>query len=109
MSSNAVSISSTGANIHSTEKRVLPWSCDTGELSQGGTPLVDGKLETLQGEENSAMTIPYDHSDRCFSKRLGGILQGSFNRGDMVKGGETFAHKCYRTTGIKICNPNIRK
>ena len=106
---NAVSISSTGANISSTEKRVLPWSCDIGELSQGATPLVDGKLETLQGEENSAMTIPYDHSDRCFSKRLGGILQGSFNRGDMVKGGETFAHKCYRTTGIKICNPNIRK
>ena len=23
-------------------------SCDTGEFSKGGTPLVDGKLETLQ-------------------------------------------------------------
>ena len=36
-SSNPVSISSTGATISSTEKRVLQWSCDTGEFSQGGT------------------------------------------------------------------------
>ena len=32
-SSNPVSISSTGANISSTEKRILQWSCDTGEFS----------------------------------------------------------------------------
>ena len=29
------------------KKRVLQWSCDTGEFSQGGTSLLDGKLETL--------------------------------------------------------------
>ena len=49
-SSNPVSISSTGANISSTEKRVLQWSCDAGEFSLGGTCLVYGKLETLQRE-----------------------------------------------------------
>ena len=72
-SSSPVSISSTGANISSTEKRFLQWSCDTGEFSKRGTPLVDGKLKTLQWEENSATRTPYDHSDRCLSKRLGHI------------------------------------
>ena len=67
-SSNPVSISSTGANISSTEKRVLQWSCDTGEFNQGGTPLVDGKLETLQWEENSATRTPYDHSEDASTK-----------------------------------------
>ena len=38
-----------------------------------------------------------------------GILQGSFDRREMVKGGETFSHKCSRTSGIKVCNPNIHK
>ena len=71
-SSNLVTIFLTGANIRSTEKWVLQRSCETGEFSQGGTPLVDGKLETLQWEENSATRTPYDHSDRCLSKRMGG-------------------------------------
>ena len=108
-SSNPGSISPTGANFSSTEKRVLQWSCDNGEFSKGGTPLVDRKLETLQWEENSALRTPYNHSDRCFNKRLEGILQGSFNRGEMVKGGKAFSHKCSRITGIKICNPNFHK
>ena len=60
-------------------KRVLQWLCDTGDFNPGGTPLVDGKLETLQREKNSASRTPYDHSDRCFNKMLGGILQGSFD------------------------------
>ena len=42
-------------------------------------------------------------------QKAGGILQGSFNKGDMVKGGEAFSHKCSRITGIKICNPNFHK
>ena len=75
-----VSKSSTGANICSTEKGVLQWLCDTGKFSPRGTPLVDVKLETLQREKNSAPRTPYDHSDGCFNKMLGGILQGSFNR-----------------------------
>ena len=58
------------------KKRVLQWSCDTGEFSQRGTPLVDGKLETLQWEENSATRTPYDHSDRCLNKRLGAYCKG---------------------------------
>ena len=57
-----VSISSTGVNIIFTEKGVLQWSRDTGEFSQGGTPLKNGKLETLQWDENSATRTPYDHS-----------------------------------------------
>ena len=73
---NPVSISSTGANISSIEKRVLQWSCDTGEFSTGGTPLVHGKLETLQWEENSATRTSYDHSDRCLNKRLGTYCKG---------------------------------
>ena len=76
ISSNPVSTSSRGANISFTEKRVLQWSCDTGEFSQRGTPLVDGKLETLQWEENSATRTPYDHSDRCLNKRLGAYCNG---------------------------------
>ena len=88
---NPVLISSTGANIGSIEKSVLQRSCDAGEFSKGGTPLVDGKLETLQWEENSAMRTPYDYSDRCLNKRLGGMLQGSFDRGEMVKGEKAFS------------------
>ena len=67
---NPVSISSTRATISSTEKRVLQWSFDTGEFSQGVTPSVIGKLETLQWEENSATRTQYDHSDRRFNVRL---------------------------------------
>ena len=69
-SSNSFSISSTGANICSTEKGVLQWSCDTEEFSQRGSLFVDEKLETLQWEENSATKTPDDHSDRCLNKRL---------------------------------------
>ena len=89
-SSNTVSISSTGANISSTEKKVLQWSRDIGEFSQRGTLLVDGKLKTLQWEENSATRTPYDHSDRCLNKRLGGMLQGSFDRGKWSTGEKYF-------------------
>ena len=35
-----------------------------------------------------------------------GILQGSFERREMVKGREAFSHKCSSITGIKTCNPN---
>ena len=52
--------------------------------------------------------IPCDHSGRCHNKMLGGILQGSFDREEMVKG-EAFSHKCSRITGIKICSPNFHK
>ena len=38
--------------------------------------MVDGKLETLQYEENSATKTPYDHSDRCLNKRLGAYCKG---------------------------------
>ena len=38
-----------------------------------------------------------------------GILQSSFQRGEMVKRGEAFSHKCSRITGIKICNPRFHK
>ena len=51
-SSNLVSRSSAGTNISSTERRVLQWTCDTEKFSQGRTPLVDGKLETLQCDEH---------------------------------------------------------
>ena len=43
-----LSVSSTGANISSTEKGVLQWSCDTRKCSLRGTPLMDEKFETLQ-------------------------------------------------------------
>ena len=46
-SMDPILIPSTEANISSTEKGVLQWSCNTGEFSQGGAPLVDGKRETL--------------------------------------------------------------
>ena len=45
-STDLVLISSTGTNISSTEKRTL--NCSNGKFSQGGTPLVDEKLEPLQ-------------------------------------------------------------
>ena len=81
---NPVSISSTRATISSTEKRVLQWSFDTGEFSQGVTPSVIGKLETLQWEENSATRTQYDHSDRRFNVRLE-ILQVCLDRGKWSK------------------------
>ena len=107
--SNPVSISSIGANISYTEKRVLKWSCDTGEFSKEGTPLVDEKLETLQWEEDSATRNPYDHSDRCLNKRLGAYCKGVLTGEEMVKGGRAFSHKCSKIIGIKICNPNFHK
>ena len=36
-------------------------------------------------------------------------MQSIFGREEMVKGGEAFSHKCFRITGIKICNPNFHK
>ena len=42
------SLKSTGTNISPTEKEFLKRSCDTREFSPGRTPLMDGKLETLQ-------------------------------------------------------------
>ena len=51
-SSNLVSRSSAGANISSTERRVLQWSCDSGKFSQEITTLVSGKLETFQCDEH---------------------------------------------------------
>ena len=45
-------------------------------ISQGGTPLVDGKLETLQWEENSATRTPYHHSDRYLIKRQSAYCKG---------------------------------
>ena len=69
--------------FHRTPLETLQWSCDIEEFIQGGTTLVDEKT--------------------------GGILQGSFDRREMVKGGETFSHKCSRTSRIKVCNPNIHK
>ena len=32
---------------------------------------MDGKLENLQWQKNSATGNPYNHSDRCLDKRLG--------------------------------------
>ena len=48
------------------------------------------------------MRSPYDHSGRCLNKRLEDILQRSFDRKKMVKGGEAFSHKYSKITGIKI-------
>ena len=42
-------------------------------------------------------------------QKAGGIQQGSFDRGEMIKGGEAFLHKCSKTSGIKICNANFHK
>ena len=84
-----------GANITFTEKWVL---------GQGGIPLVDGKLETLQWEENSATRTLYDHSGRCLNKRLGAYCKRISRGREMVTGGEAFSHKCSRITSIKICS-----
>ena len=42
-------------------------------------------------------------------QKAGGMLQRSFNRGEMVKGGDAFSHKCSRITGIKVRNANFHK
>ena len=42
-------------------------------------------------------------------QKAGGILQESFSRGEIVKGGEAFSRKCPRITGIKIFSPNFHK
>ena len=43
------------------------------------------------------------------SKRVGRTLQRSLNRGEMVEKGTGILHKCFRTNGCKICNPNFQK
>ena len=76
------SLKSTGENISPTEKEFLKRPCDTREFSPGRTPLMDGKRETLQQEENSAVRTPYDDSTNgCLNKILRGVLQESFDRG----------------------------
>ena len=42
-------------------------------------------------------------------QKAGGILQRSFDKGEMVKGGEAFSHKCSGITRSKIFNPNFHK
>ena len=42
-------------------------------------------------------------------QKVGGHTAREFRRGERGKGGEAFSHKCFRITGIKICNPNIHK
>ena len=39
----------------------------------------------------------------------GGILQGSFDKVEMVIEEEVFSHKCPGITGIKIYNPDFHK
>ena len=42
---------------------------------------MDGKLGTLQREENSGTRTPYDHSGRCLNKRLGACCKGVSTEG----------------------------
>ena len=43
-------------------------------------------------------------------QKAGRHTAGDFPQGELVfKGGEAFSHKCFRITGIKICNPNFYK
>ena len=63
---------------------------------------MDEKLETLQWEENSATRTPYDHSDRCLNKMFGGMLQGSFDRGKMLKGGKAFSINVLQLLALKF-------
>ena len=42
-------------------------------------------------------------------QKVGSMLQGSFDRGEVVRAGEAFSHKCCRITGIKSFNPNFHK
>ena len=69
-STNPVVVSSAGANISSTEKKVLQWSCNTGEFSQELR-----KLETFQWEQTSAarphMIIQTDASTKGWRHTAG--------------------------------------
>ena len=105
--SNPVSISLSEANISSTEKRVLQWAGDTIEFSQGGTPLVDGRLKLCNEKkiQQRELIIQTDPSTKEW-----GYCKGILTKGpEMVRGREAFSHKCSRTIGIKNCNPNFHK
>ena len=48
------------------------------------------------------MRSPYDHSDRFLNKRLGDILQRSFDREKMVKGEENFHVNVLKLLALKL-------
>ena len=66
---------------------------------------MDGKLKTLQWEENSATRTPYDHSDRCVNKRLGAYCKEVSTGGN----GQRRSNIYINVLGNKICNLNIHK
>ena len=46
---------------------------------------MNGKLESLQWDKNSATRTPYDHSDRCLDKRLEAYCKGVSTEGECSK------------------------
>ena len=60
-------------------------SCDTGEFSKAGTPLVEGKLETLQWGKKFSSKNPIWSFRQMPQQMAGGIVQESFDRGRWSK------------------------
>ena len=55
------------------------------------------------------MRSPYDHSNRFLNKRLGDILQRSFDREKMVKGEENFHVNVLKLLALKLAILTFKK
>ena len=96
---NSILFPATEANIKSEKVGELPGICYSWELSQARTSLVVREHNAIQWQKNSTAGTSDDHPNRCFHKQKGG----------MVKKRTGTLHKCFRTSGCEIFNPDFTK
>ena len=72
--------------------------------SKGGTAMVGSKSQSVEWSISDSSPTPTNNFFGCFTPGLGGILQGSPDRGTMVNKRETDAHKSFRVKGSQASN-----
>ena len=68
---------------------------------------MDREHKTIQWQKNSTAGTSDDHPNRCFLKRVGRKLQWNLSRDEMVEERTGTQHKCFRTNGCEIRNPDF--
>ena len=99
---SSVSFPPTGANIKSEKAGELQGVCYSWELSQTRTSLVNSEQRAIQWQPQ--MTIK-----QMLSQKGGEHIAMESQQGEMVKERTGTPHKCFRTNGCKICNPDFPK
>ena len=106
---NSVSLPTTGTNKFSKDPGLIQGLCAVRNSGQKGTSVVDREYKALQWQEPTSYRTCNDYTNRCIKKGLGGILQGSLNRGCLVKGGEVLPYQYPRNESLEVGNLDIYK